>query len=371
MIPNVIINTDMKINRIHIAATALALLAASASCSQDTADTPEPLAASRVYNDASGLELYLNGYPVSGKQAQLYADNGNGRLVLDSSVDFAQFGVDASVPGPGVLPGSPSTELEFKLNPSDGVYQFGGDGSSEFCTYDYEGYATPESLKLFLNDVRLKSGGISPQVWQPAPADKEGGPFFVDFNIDPAAGIDLDLTPVVEKLVQADILPVPDSDRLTSLAAAFDGVFRTFAFLPDGNVIVTYVNTTFGTPQFAQTLPNRVQYAVTGPGNLQVYADPVAMAGTLMVMASGGTPADEVDLTDTGLFGTGPEKKADELPPLAKDLLKGVIEMAGPLLSQGLSLHYAPAADGLDVYMTVKVLSSTFKAGLHLVPYAS
>ena len=96
----------------------------------------------------------------------------------------------------------------------------------------------PEKLKLFLNDVALKSGGVKPEIWQPAPIDKEpaGGykslPFYIEWKYDPIPNVDINLSPFVEALTTLPVIPVYGNTAYMSVSEALSLVLRTVAFRP-------------------------------------------------------------------------------------------------------------------------------------------
>ncbi len=254
----------------------------------------------------------------------------------------------------------------------DGEWHFEGDGANDFCTYAYQGYATPEKLKLFLNDVALKSGGVKPEIWQPAPIDKEpaGGykslPFYIEWKYDPIPNVDINLSPFVEALTTLPVIPVYGNTAYMSVSEALSLVLRTVAFRPDGNLIFTYVSTGFGAEQIAQTEPNRFQYAIDSPSTVRLYIDPMSLAGLILTNTSGGTPSSDVDLTDKGLFpassgsASGNQQTYTEAEILRKEIMSAALSYFLPRLAEGIPMDFAIDGNGLKVFIDTKIAVDLF-----------
>lgn len=340
-------------------------------CSDDDKDSVSPLK-NTTFTDSSGLTLTLNGQPVAGKTAEFTVDGNKGHLKLSAQFDLSETGtgMTGSVAAPGVLPGSPETVLDLNLSPKGKEWEFKGSGSTDYCDYSYSGEVSDRNLTLSFSDVELKSGGINPQIWQPAPLtyDSEGNmtsnPFYLSWEFDPIPDIDIDFNGALNLLTVLPVIPVYNGTAYMSVAEALTEVVKTMAFLKDGNMLVTYISTLGGAAHLAQTYPNRFEYVVTSQEDVRLYLDPMSLFGFLLVNTSGGTPADEIDLTDKGLFPSGQvtAKPGDsELKEIAEKLMKSSLSFFLPRMAQGLPMKYSVDDKGLHIFVDTEMATDLFQ----------
>ena len=347
-----------------------------AACSSDKSGPIEPIK-ERTYDASSGFKLYYNGEIMPSKSATVSQDGEKGTLKIFSTFDLSQLsglGLTGKVNGPGALPGSPVTELQLNMTQGGDYWDFAGDGDTDYCTFNYAGFANADRFELYLNDVKLKSGGVKPSVWQPAPIKKGKGiyeslPFYLKWDYDPIPGVDLNLSPIMEALATLPIIPVYNNTAYMSVSQALSQVVRTVAFREDGNIIVTYVSTAFGAAQVAQTPANRYQYAIVSPEMVKLYIDPTSLMGALLVATSGGTPADEVTIIGNGMYPSGVEStfKPGAIAQImasetGSKIIKNCLSLAMPLLSEGFPFAVNASADSLDLYLDTELAAPLMKA---------
>lgn len=342
-------------------------------CSDDKSASPASPLGEKTYT-ASSLELYYNGQPMPAKTAVIAQNGSKGVLKLFSEFDLSQLsgmGLSGKVPGPGAIPGTPEITLDFDMNSTDGYWEFAGDGNSDFCSFNYAGYADDKILKLYLNDVSLKSGGVQPEVWKPAPITKgaDGSytslPFYIDWTYEPIPGVDLNFSPLLSALATLPVIPVYNNTAYMSVSQALEQVVRTVAFKKDGNILVSYISTVGGAASLAQTPANVYQYVIDSPSTVRVFVNPMSLIGMLLVTTSGGTPASDIKLTTSGLFpadnattpGTSNETVKSET---ATKIMQAALKVALENLATGYQFNFTAGTDTLDIFIdTATVLKLT------------
>lgn len=95
-----------------------------------------------VPKDDGTAELTLEGAPVS----------------LDALMGDASKADDetATIPTPGVIPGSPSVTLSLTLEGDGADCTFSGSHETDYCTFGYSGTVTTDKLTLNITDLKLK-----------------------------------------------------------------------------------------------------------------------------------------------------------------------------------------------------------------------
>ena len=327
------------------------------SCHNDNDGTPLTALQEKTYS-AKSLELYYNGQPMPNKSVTFDQNGDKATVTIFSRLDLSSLGkgMKGVVPGPGALPGAPETVLDVDLNPADSDWQFTGTGDNGYCSYSYSGYVNADLMKLFLNDVKLKSGGVKPSVWAPAPSR----PFYIDWQYDPIPGVDVNFSPIVEALTTLPLIPVYGNTAYMSINEAVEQTLKTVAFKEDGNLIFTYISSVGGAYHIAQTMPNRFQYVISSPTQVKVFIDPMSAVGLFLTATSGSTPAEDVNLTDKGLFPASDAPKSSvsdsvaqnpEMAKLRAELMASAMKWVMPKLSEGFTFSFTAGAQGLDIYI--------------------
>ncbi len=348
----------------------LILLAAVAlSACHDDKSSPAPAISDKTYDAASGLELYYQGNPMPGKSVTFSQDGTKAKLIAFSKFDLSQlseFGLSGEIPAPGVIPGSPQLTLTPELVETDGGWSFEATSSNDYCKFSYSGFATPEKLKLFINDVSLNTP-VSPAVWTPAPIEKNNDgtfkslPFYIEWQFTPIPDTDIDFSGILSALTTLPVIPVYNNTAYMSVSQAMTEVLRTIAFNLDGNIIFTYINNSFGAARIDQTQPNGYQYVIDSPTSVRLYINPLSFFSLLLNNASGGTPASDIDLNDHGLFPAnnsdngGNADSATQNPilksDLAKKILKSSLEVILPQLADGIPLSFETTDSGMHLFI--------------------
>ncbi len=360
----------------YILPLSLSCLLTLGACSTHNDDTPIQPIKEKTFDASTGLTIYYNDEVMPSKSVTITQDGDQGTARLFSTFDLSQLsglGLTGTIPGPGVFPGSPETTLNFKMSQADEYWNFSGKGETDYCNFSYAGFANDKRVELYLKDVTLKTGGITPSVWKPAPITKEGAkytslPFYIDWQYLPLEGVDIDLSPFLKALATLPIIPVYNNTAYMSLSQALSQVVKSVAFLPDGNIIVSYVNTAFGAAQLAQTPANRYQYVIESPQQVKLFIDPTSLLGMLLVQTSGGTPADEVTIIGDGMYPSGVESTAKPGllanimgSELGSKILKACLTEMAPMLSEGFPVAVKSSDSSLDLYIDTQMAATIVK----------
>lgn len=351
-------------------------------CSDDE-NSPASVIPEKTFSASSGLSLYYNGVEMPGKSVTFSQEGDEAKISTFSSFDLKQLtflNTDGELPCPGIIPGSPTTVWNVKLSDKDGKWIFSGKDQNEYCTYSYSGTVTKGEMILNISDVLLKNNAISPTAWKPAPISKEEHegysslPIYVDWEIDPLPGVDLDLSPILSSITTLPLIPVANNTAYTSLSEALEEVLKAVSFRQDGNILLTYISTSTGAAQIAQTQPNGLQFTTPEPGILKLYINPLSLFGFILENTSGSTPPEEVNLTGTGLFPTGVPTSGTESSlasmfssQLAKDIAKNLLANILPNIATGIPISYSLTDNVLDIYIDTPVSLAILKTVIDTV----
>lgn len=362
---------DERIGKIiTISATGLMMLLSLTSCKDDSESLPE--LKSTAFTSKT-LALTYNGEEMPGKTVRLdynSADNASGSasLSLYSEFDLSQLsgmGLTGSIPGPGVIPGSPTLSIPVNLLPGDGCYTFSGKASTEYAEFTYSGKLEDDLLTLNIIDGTLKSQIFAGRVFQPAPIVKEGLlgysslPFHLVWEIDPAIGVDLPLSDILKGIFAAPVIPVYNNTAYTSVAQMYCSAIRTVALTPGGNIPVVYVSSVGGAAHLATSCGNMLQYVPSGTG-IRLYVNPLsALSQALVSLSKPQEDAEFVTKAYYSAYGSGLDKID---PAILNAMVKALIKAIQPFLCDGVPLVVAPTENGVDIYLdtstSVEFLSS-------------
>ncbi|MDE5674054.1 MAG: hypothetical protein K2I44_01760 [Muribaculaceae bacterium] len=341
-----------------------------AACSNDDSSSPLSPIKEKTYTDSSGLELYYNGNKMPGKTVVFAQDGDKAVVKAYSTFDLSRisgFGLTGELPSPGIIPGSPETSLQVSLRDTGQYWEFTGTGEDTYCTYSYEGYASEDKLKLFISDAKLKSGGVTPSAWMPAPIEKntDGSfkslPVYADWQYEPIPGVDFNFSPLLSAIAVAPIIPVYNNTAYMSISEAIHESLKAISFLPDGNILFTYISSVGGAYHIAQTYPNGYQYVISGPGSIKLYVNPLSFFSFILQSTSGSTPESEVDLNADGLWQAGNNDNVTSgnnsgmiaikdilTSPVGKKILKNLMPQFLPMVAEGIPLTYTVSENELS-----------------------
>lgn len=351
-----------------------------AACSNDDKSTPLAPISNKSYTDSSGLELYYNGNKMPGKTVVFNQDGEKATITAYSVFDLSQisgFGLKGELPSPGIIPGSPKVSWDVDLKNNGNSWVFKGTGDDTYATYNYEGSVNGDNLKLNIRDAKLKTGGITPSAWAPSPIIKNNDgsykslPLYTEWQYDPLPDVDINFAPILDALVTAPVIPVYNNTAYMSISEAISEILKVVSFLPDGNILFTYISSVGGAERIAQSYANGYQYVIAAPGIVKVYVNPLSFFSFILQTTSGSTPASEVDLNATGLWAVNNEKKEDSTSsnlagikellssPIVQKILKNIVPEVLPMVSEGIPFAYSITSGQSEAEQNLKVFINT------------
>ena len=272
---------------------------------------------------------------------------------------LSSMGLSGTAPAPGVLPGSPVVTLPAKLKASGSKYIFEGSGASDFCSsFAYSGFLEGDSLILNIDNVVLSNDCLSGSIWTPVPFRQEGlsvksTPFHLLWEIDPTAGIDIDLTGALETLVTLPIIPVYQHTAYSSVAQLLSMSLQTVAFNQNGNIFVRYFSSVGGATQLMTSTGNTLQYVVLGDKYMRLYPNPTTLFGLWLVAQSDSAGIPDISFTKAADDSSDSRKELLEtLMPLVKSMLPSVLEMT----REGIPLEMSKSDASLDIYLNTDLI---------------
>lgn len=352
------------------------------ACSDDEPSiSPLP---EKTYTGNAALKLEYNAAPMSGKSVT-YTQSGNtANLVMNSSVSLEELSAALkglpAIPGPGVLPGTPVLTLPVNLHADGGKYEFEGSGETDFVTYRYSGDVNADVLDFEFEDVRLKNQRLANTVWVPAPTEKETGgigykslPLHIvwECSLPPILeGFDGTIQDALILMATLPIIPVYNNTAYMSLAQAIGSALKTVAFRPDGNAVVTYLQTNNGSAQFAQAPICMIQYLPLTDNILKLYINPTDLMGQILINSSShpdlpanpfGKSPRKMTRTEPGSAASGNNTATEgttvteRSTPSLQDMMQ-IISKLAPMLSEGIPMQYDLTQTSLQLYLNTETL---------------
>lgn len=335
-------------------------------CRSDSNGTPDypDISEARTYS-GSTLHLKYCGQLMPAKIVT-YQPSGLGDddiLFCKGVTDLSQLssiGLSGTGPAPGILPGSATSELMISLRPENGRYEFDGAGATEYIsTYAYEGFLQGDSCILEIYDVKLRNSSLANSVWKPSPLKTEGVnavslPFHLLWEIDPSAGIDIDLTDLLKALVLAPIVPVYNNTAYSSFSQLLEETLQTVAFLENGNIIVRYYSSVGGATQLMTSVGNTLQYVDPSPSDMKLFPNPTSLFGRWLVAQSNSEGIPDIS------FKSPAKSKADSGSSSDSEIVDGLVKKLIPfvlgLTEEGIPLTCEQTEDILEVYLGTPVV---------------
>lgn len=348
------------------------------ACSDDEPSiSPLP---EKTYTGNAALKLEYNDAPMSGKSVT-YSQSGNtANLVMNSTVSLEELSAALkglpAIPGPGVLPGTPVLTLPVNLHADGGKYEFEGSGETDFVTYRYSGDVNADVLDFEFEDVMLKNQRLANTVWVPAPTEKETGgigykslPLHIvwECSLPPILeGFDGTIQDALILMATLPIIPVYNNTAYMSLVQAIGSALKTVAFRPDGNAVVTYLQTNNGAAQFAQAPICMIQYLPLTDNILKLYINPTDLMGQILINSSShpdlpanpfGKSSRKMARADAGSAATGDTAATEGTTsaPSLQDMMQ-IISKLAPMLSEGIPMQYDLTQTSLQLYLNTETL---------------
>lgn len=348
------------------------------ACSDDEpAISPLP---EKTYTGNAALKLEYNDAPMSGKSVT-YTQSGNtANLVMNSTVSLEELSAALkglpAIPGPGVLPGTPQLTLPVNLHADGDKYEFEGSGETDYVTYRYSGDVNADVLDFEFEDVLLKNQRLANTVWVPAPTEKETEgigykslPLHIvwECSLPPILeGFDGTIQDALILMATLPIIPVYNNTAYMSLVQAIGSALKTVAFRPDGNAVVTYLQTNNGSAQFAQAPICMIQYLPLTDNILKLYINPTDLMGQILINSSShpdlpanpfGKSSRKMARADAGSAATGDTAVTEGTTstPSIQDMMQ-IISKLAPMLSEGIPMQYDLTQTSLQLYLNTETL---------------
>ncbi len=335
------------------------------ACSDDEPSvSPLP---EKTYTGTSALNLEYNDAPMSGKSVTYTQTGDKANLVMSSTVSLGEISPALKelppVPGPGVLPGTPVLTLPVNLSADGGKYEFAGTGETDFVTYSYSGDVNADVLDFEFKDVRLKNQRLANTVWVPAPTEKATSalgykslPLHIVWECSlpfPLEGFDGTIQDALILMATLPIIPAYNNTAYMSLVQVIGNALKTVAFRPDGNAVVTYLQSNNGAAQFAQAPICMIQYLPLTDTMMKLFINPTDLMGQILINSSS-----HPDLPANPFGKAGKSTKASS--PSIQDMAQ-IISKLVPMLSEGIPMQYTLSATGLQLFLNTETLLPLLK----------
>lgn len=310
------------------------------SCEKDEGKSKivNPIAQTTYTGDA-GLTLTYNGDIMIGKKIT-YTPNASDPYKATLLLEGDEFDLSAALSRAGTtftttspIPGSTSVTLDITQTIQGDQCSFTGNGSTDYCTFDYNGTVSTGALTMNLVNVKLKNSTLSGSNWKLINYDAESeevtSPLITNWestdsvSIEAVPGWNMKM-PVGDLLTLAMRIPMiktmnESGDSTTvSVSEMIGKVVRNVAFTQAGSIQATY-------------LESNSKTIMVSPTTLAMYVEPSNNKVLLLMNPQ--------QVTETSLAHKGTDKTND----MAKTMIPMVINMipnATSLLKEGIPVNY-------------------------------
>lgn len=337
---------------------------ALASCSDEKA--PLPSLSDAVQYSGSNLKVYYCGELMPAKEVSYKpsaSDKQKGVLSCKGITDLSQLssiGMSGIGAAPGVLPGSKELDLPISLSVSDDKYVFSGAGNTPFISeYAYNGKLQGDSCVLNIDKVQLANLDLGGSIWVPSPIKRDGLsftslPFRLVWELDPAAGIDIDLSQLLELVVTVPVIPVYHDTAYSSIAQLYTNALQTVAFNENGNIFLRYYSSVGGATQLMTSVGNTLQYVIPQSGTLLLYPNPTTIFGRWLVAQS--DAGDDKDISFTSSRADSASSADDEVKALLIEFLKVFLPVVLDNCANGFPFIIERSGDQMSLYLDTPVI---------------
>lgn len=296
----------------------------------------------KTYTMADGLTVTLNGDVAYGQAVTFTpGQNGNATITIKGSdlnvgeliggmMSKADNTAGFSIPTASMIPGSVQVEIPVQLTlDNEGVNTFSGNATTDYCTFNYAGKVTPESLTMAVTDLKLKNTSLAGTYKMNDWVDylDDSFPFRIVWEAEKAIEAMGDWPMQDCLMATVSMFPmIPVGDNTLTVAAALPAVLKSVTFEEDGDIIAEYVDTKAEGLPVKTSVSGLAKYVVTGSNTIKVYLYPQAIMKEATSEASKSSRA--IDYSQ---------------------LLEGIMTQVVPMLSQGVNVQFGPAIAGPDV----------------------
>lgn len=349
--------------RHFIQGTLVLLTVLTHSCAENDATLPS-LDETKTYR-SNALKIVYCGEEMPGKQVEMIPGGENSDLSVtlkcQGSTDLGQLssiGLSGYGAAPGVLPGSPVLELPVRLKQEKSGYTFSGKSSTADCsTFSYKGTLTADSLVMSIFDVELTDKSMAGSVWKPV-AFKQSGlivestPFYLVWEVNPALGLDVNLSELLKLIVTAPIIPTYHDTAYSSVSQLLYSSLQTVAFKENGNIILRYFSSVGGATQLMTSQGNTLQYVVAGDNMLKLYPNPTSLFGLWLVAQSNSAGIPDISFKSEADNNDSNEALKEALLPIIKDLVPFILQ----LTQQGIPLQCSRTSEGMALFLNTQAV---------------
>lgn len=335
-----------------------------AGCEDNTESLPT--LSDKTYEGLSELNLIYDEAPMVGKSATLSGDV----LTFDSKVDFGSFSEALKalppVPGPGVLPGSPSLSLKLAFAPNKDKYSVAGSGETDFVTYSYLGSLTESKVDFNFYNVRLKDAHMAGRAWKPTPVNLQTGasPFHIVWETSQPGLLeyfDGSIEDAIKLLATLPLIPAYNNTAYMSASQMISSAVQALAFNPDGNLVVTYLQTANGAAQFAQAPLCMLQYLPQGESTVRIYINPTDLVSQILINNTNKPYIPEHPFGKSATRADASDGIGSLLELFTPEELEVILANAAPLLSQGIPMQYTMNSSSMELYLPTEVMMPIIK----------
>lgn len=312
---------------------------------------------------------------MAGKQCVLSPeDGGSVSLLFESLFDLSQLGSKFKdlppVQSPGVLPGSSKLMISVPLNVKDGKYVYSIDGETEAVTYSLKGSISDKLLTADFSNVKLKNQTFTGGVWAPMPASglptADTQPFHIVWETAlpiPFPELEYTIQDMLRILVNIPMIPVYNNTAEMSLSQVIANGLKTVAFNPDGNILVTYLQTANGASVFTLAPKCAFQYVPLTDKMLSLFINPTDLLSLILLNNDKKDPnIPENPWKKNNSISGGRVIRNSEVS--SADLFANIAKLILPMVAQGFPTNSVIDGKQMQLYIGTEVLLPLLKQGV-------
>lgn len=262
------------------------------ACSDD--DDKQDLPNSETtFTTEGGLLLTVDGNPMVGKVATYNPANGSDKATITLSgepLDLAALigggkadqGINAVMTS-GVIPGSPKVTIPVDIKNG----KFSGSFEADYCTFNYAGDLSKNTLQLSISDVELKNKTLSNTSWTLSTIERDDWGDTISGVADPLRlvweteknfqmelfpgySMDMPIATIIGIAAQMPLVPVSATETL-GVQEALPMLLQQVTFEADGNIRAKYVDIANGATAPVESPVNLAQYVVKDNNTILVF----------------------------------------------------------------------------------------------------
>lgn len=305
----------------------------------------------KTYTEADGLTLNLDNEAVTGQVVTFAPDATAGSkgviTIAGAPLDLSAIigGMMSSradnqpafaLPTSSIIPGSASVSFPVDLVGSADDCTFEGTATADYCTFEYSGNVTKETMSLNISKIALKNTSMAgtyafPELYED---DGWGGQtpnipnilrmkWNSEKKVQPLPGFEMQMGALLGMAMAMPVIKTPEYPNGLQPAVALYNILKEVTLGADGSVTAKYVDAKDLTGTAVESPKGLVRYAVVDDHTLRLFIDPAAIIKTTVENASKSSRA--LDLNA---------------------LIEGLMTQVVPMLANGVPVTYGPCIDG-------------------------